>query len=53
MQIAFHIKIKVIGSRMIYKSLNFDRDFIEKLTDEIINLRIHDYYLQYYLKKKR
>ena len=46
-------KIKVVGSRMIYKSLNFDRDFIEKLTDEIINLRIHDYYIQYYLKKKK
>jgi hypothetical protein len=46
-------KAKVVGSRMIYNSLIFEKDFIEKLTDEIINLRIHDYYIQYYLKKKK
>ena len=45
-------KSKVIGSKMIYKSLIFERDFFEKLTDEIINTRIDDYYINYYLTQK-
>lgn len=45
-------KAKLIGSKMIYKSLIFERDFFEKLTDEIINTRIDDYYIYYYLTQK-
>ena len=33
---------KIIGNKMIYKSLIFENDFIEKLTDEIIQTRIDD-----------
>ena len=33
---------QIIGNRMIYKSLIFENDFIEKLTDEIIETRIDD-----------
>ena len=44
---------KVIGNKMIYKSLIFENDFIEKLTDEIIETRISDYYIKYYLIKKK
>jgi hypothetical protein len=45
-------KSKVIGNRMIYESNSFDYDFITKLTDEIINLKISDFYIYYYLKNK-
>ena len=44
---------KVIGNKMIYKSLIFENDFIEKLTDEIIQTRIDDYYINYYLTQKK
>ena len=44
---------KIIGNAMIYKSLSFDYDFIEKLTDEIINARISDLYILHYLKSKK
>ena len=44
---------QVIGNRMIYKSLIFKNDFIEKLTDEIIETRIDDSYIKYYLMKKK
>ena len=46
-------KSHVIGNRMIYKSLIFEKDFIEKLTDEIIETRIDDSYIKYYLVKKK
>jgi len=46
-------KHQVIGNRMIYKSLIFENDFIEKLTDEIIETRISDSYIKYYLMKKK
>ena len=38
---------------MIYKSTCFQRDFYEKLTDEIINMRIDDAYIGYYLSQKK
>ena len=38
---------------MIYKSLIFENDFIQKLTDEVIETRIDDYYINYYLRKKK
>ena len=38
---------------MIYKSTYFQRDFYEKLTDEIINMRIDDAYINYYLSQKK
>ena len=38
---------------MIYKSLIFENDFIQKLTDEIIETRIDDSYIYYYLEKKK
>ena len=44
---------QIIGNRMIYKSLIFENDFIEKLTDEIIETRISDSYIKYYLMKKK
>ena len=43
----------VMGAIMIYKSTCFQRDFYEKLTDEIINLRIDDAYIGYYLSQKK
>lgn len=46
-------KSKVIGNRMIYKSTAFEYDFITKLTDEIINAKISDFYILYYLKQKK
>jgi hypothetical protein len=46
-------KSKVIGNRIIYKSTSFDFDFITKLTDDIINAKISDLYIYYYLKKKK
>ena len=46
-------KSQVIGIRMIYKSLIFENDFIEKLKDEIIETRIDDLYINYYLVKKK
>ena len=46
-------KYKIIGNRMIYKSLIFEKDFINKLTDKIIETRIDDSYINYYLKKKK
>ena len=46
-------KGKIIGNRMIYKSNIFEYDFIEKLTDEIINARISDAYIYHYLKQKK
>ena len=42
----------IVGSVMIYKSLSFESDFYEKLTDDIINTRISDKYIFYYLRKK-
>ena len=38
---------------MIYKSLIFENDFIQKLTDEIIETKIDDSYISYYLRKKK
>ena len=46
-------KSKVIGNRMIYKSNVFEYDFITKLTEEIINAKISDFYILYYLKQKK
>ena len=46
-------KSKVIGNRIIYKSISFDIDFITKLTDDIVNAKISDLYIYYYLKKKK
>ena len=46
-------KSKVIGNRMIYKSTAFEYDFITKLTEEIINAKISDFYILYYLKQKK
>jgi len=43
----------VMGAIMIYKSTSFQRDFYEKLTDEIINMRIDDAYIDYYLSQKK
>lgn len=40
----------VIGNRMIYKSSCFKSDFWEKLTDEVIQTRIDDTYIEHYLK---
>ena len=44
---------KVIGNRMIYKSTIFEYDFIEKLTNEIIQTRIDDSYIYHYLLQKK
>jgi hypothetical protein len=44
---------KVIGNRMIYKSIAFELDFITKLTDDVINAKISDLYILYYLKQKK
>ena len=43
---------KVIGNRQIYKSSCFDKDFYEKLNDNIIEYGIDDSYIEYYLKCK-
>ena len=42
----------IIGNRMIYRSTAFDKDFWEKLTDEVIKNRISDAYIFHYLKSK-
>lgn len=42
----------VIGNRMIYKSTCFEKDFWEKLTQNVIDNRIDDAYIQYYLQCK-
>lgn len=42
----------VIGNRQIYKSSCFKKDFWEKLTQEVIDTRIDDTYIEYYLKCK-
>ena len=44
---------RVIGPIMIYKSSCFQSDFYEKLTDEIIEMRIDDAYIEYYLSQKK
>ena len=44
---------KIIGNRMIYKSLIFEFDFIDKLTSEIIQTKIDDAYIQHYLTQKK
>jgi len=46
-------KAKVIGNRMIYLSSCFNADFYEKLTQEIINNRISDYYIQCFIERYR
>ena len=43
----------IIGSIIIYKSTCFQRDFFEKLTNEIIEMRIDDSYISYYLNQKK
>lgn len=43
----------VLGAMMIYKSTCFQSDFYEKLTDQIIKMRIDDSYISYYLKQKK
>ena len=43
---------KVIGNRMIYRSSAFEKDFWEKLTQEIILTRIDDAYIEHYLNCK-
>ena len=43
---------RVIGNRQIYKSICFQKDFWEKLTQDVINTRIDDSYIEYYLRKK-
>lgn len=43
----------IIGGLMIYKSTIFDKDFWELLTDEMIETKIDDTYINYYLKTKR
>lgn len=40
----------VIGNRQIYKSLCFKNDFWERLTQEVIDTRIDDSYIEHYLK---
>ena len=42
----------VIGNRQIYCSTCFEADFWEKLTQEVIDTRIDDSYIEYYLKCK-
>lgn len=42
----------IIGNRMVYKSTAFEKDFWEKLTQEVINNRISDAYISYYFKSK-
>ena len=42
----------IIGNRMIYKSEIFNPCFWEKLTDEVIESRIDDSYVTYYLRWK-
>jgi hypothetical protein len=43
---------RVIGNRMIYKSSCFEPDFWKKLTQEVIDCRIDDMYIEYYLWSK-
>ena len=43
---------KVIGNRQIYRSSCFDSDFWELLTEEVIDTRIDDSYIEYYLEQK-
>lgn len=42
----------VIGNRMIYKSSCFSNDFWTKLTQDVINTRIDDAYIEHYLTCK-
>jgi len=43
----------VIGNRTVYKSTIFNKDFWEKLSQEIIDTRVDDSYIKYYLKIKK
>lgn len=43
----------IIGGLMIYKSSIFDKEFWEKITDEIIETKVDDTYITYYLKHKK
>lgn len=43
---------KIIGNRMIYKSVVFEKDFWEKLTEEAILTRIDDAYIEHYMRCK-
>ena len=40
----------VVGNRIIYKSSCFEKDFWEKLTQDVISTRIDDAYITHYLK---
>ena len=42
-----------MGAITIYKWTYFQRDFFEKLTNEIIEMRIDDSYISYYLNQKK
>ena len=42
----------VIGGLMIYRSSVFNKEFWEKLTNEIIETKVDDSYIHYYLKYK-
>ena len=41
----------ICGNRTIYKSSAFEKDFIDKLTNEVISYGIDDAYIEYYLSK--
>ena len=43
---------RVIGNRQVYKSSCFEPDFWEKLTQEVIDTRIDDMYIEHYLSCK-
>jgi len=43
----------VIGNRTVYKSTIFNKDFWEKLSQEIIDTRVDDSYIKYYLLNKK
>lgn len=49
---ASHLGNLLIGGLMIYKSSIFDKGFWEKLTNEIIETKIDDTYIYFYLKYK-
>lgn len=44
--------VNVIGNRQIYKSLSFKEDFWGKLSQDVIDTRIDDLYIEHYLKVK-
>ena len=44
---------QVIGNSTIYRSIIFDSDFWEVITDELISIGISDYYITKYLIKKQ